>query len=515
MRRLALKTLLLAAALVALAAPALPQDEKGPDDRKGSAAAERLANVVVLGKRQLLADAAAFDAFCEENSGRARSELRSEVMGRLKEIAAAERPALLEALGSPEQYETLWLLNAVVVRVPVADVEKIRELDAVKWAYGAGMIPEWNPQATGAAPREVSTVLPTVGEREPFVAKGKTIPWNLKALNVPRVWKDLGVTGEGALVVSIDNGLNYNQQDLTANIWRNDGETPNDGKDDDGNGLVDDVYGFDFGRISPEILDVGKRQHGTLTSSLVVGDGTGGTVTGVAPRAKLMPLRAAGGPVLAARAMQYALDQGGDVVSMSFSIPLKGDIRGLWRMLAENATCAGLVLVSGAGNFQKTEEVPVQIRIPEGIPCVICVGGVTEKLKLSPISSMGPVEWGGVKFYEDHALPKGLIKPDVSAFPGPAIGLVGTQGNDTYLQKNNGRRGNSLSAPQVAGTIALMLSANPELTPWRVKAILEETAKDLKPRGKDVETGAGLVNAYEAVKQAIKERKPETATTPR
>ncbi len=510
MRRLVLNTTLCAATLAVLAAaPAVSQDEKAP------APAARLANVIVLGKTQLLADAAAFDTFCTENAGRKRSELRTEIVGRLKEIAAAERPALLKALGSPEEYQTLWLLNAVVVRVPVAEVEKIRELKPVKWAYGAGAVPEWNPKVVQNAQSKVSTVLEPVGEREPFVVKGKTIPWNLKALEVPRVWKDLKVTGEGALVVSIDNGLNYNQQDLTANIWRNAGETPNDGKDDDGNGLIDDVYGFDFSRLSPEILDVGKRQHGTLTSSLVVGDGTGGTVTGVAPRAKLMPLRAAGGPLLSARAMQYALEQGGDVVSMSFSIPLKGDIRGLWRMIAENATCAGLVLVSGAGNFQQTEEVPVQIRIPEGIPCVICVGGVTEKLKLSPVSSMGPVEWGTVKFYEDHAMPKGLIKPDVSAFPGPAIGLVGTQGNDTYLGKNNRRRGNSLSAPQVAGTIALMLSANPELTPWRVKAILEETAKDVKPKGKDVETGAGLVNAYKAVKKAIEERAPETATTPR
>jgi len=77
----------------------------------------------------------------------------------------------------------------------------------------------------------------------------------------------------------------------------------------------------------------------------------------------------------------------------------------------------------------------------------------------------------------------------------------------SYLNDNNPRRGNSLSGPQVAGICALMLSANPDLPPWRVKELLESTARDLKPRGKDNETGAGLVNAFKAVRAAIRERR--------
>ena len=55
----------------------------------------------------------------------------------------------------------------------------------------------------------------------------------------------------------------------------------------------------------------------------------------------------------------------------------------------------------------------------------------------------------------------------------------------------------------MVGVCALMLSANPELTPWRIKEILESTAKDLGPRGKDPKTGAGLVNALKAVEAAL------------
>ena len=293
--------------------------------------------------------------------------------------------------------------------------------------------------------------------------------------------------------------MDYRHEDLRRNVWTNPKEVPNNGKDDDGNGRIDDVHGYDFGRMTCDILPLQKgRPHGTWTSCLVVGDGSGGTVTGLAPRARILPVIANGGPYVAALAFQYAVEQGGDVVSMSFSIPGLGETRGLWRLMAEHATCAGLTLVSGAGNFRRSAQVPVQIRIPEGIPCVVCVGGVTEKLRLAGLSSCGPVEWQSVKLYGDHPLPRGLVKPDVVAFPGPRIGLV-SAGLTGYLADDNPRQGNSLSAPQVAGTIALMLSANPDLTPWRVKAILERSARDLKPRGKDVETGAGLIDAYRAV----------------
>jgi subtilisin family serine protease len=102
----------------------------------------------------------------------------------------------------------------------------------------------------------------------------------------------------------------------------------------------------------------------------------------------------------------------------------------------------------------------------------------------------------------------GLIKPDVCGFPGPGYLVIQSKKNQGYIEDPaRGPRGNSFSSPHISGVVALMLSANPELTAWRVKEILEETATDLGEPGKDPKTGAGLANAHKAVKKALEEAK--------
>src|SRR4029077_13899281 len=104
------------------------------------------------------------------------------------------------------------------------------------------------------------------------------------------------------------------------------------------------------------------------------GDGTRGIVTGVAPRSRLMVL-VPGGSLSSGLAFQYALENGADIISMSFSIPDLGNVRGLWRAMSEHAIAAGMVLVGGAGNFQQSAQIPYQNQTPKDIPSVISVGG--------------------------------------------------------------------------------------------------------------------------------------------
>lgn len=482
-----MRPLVLCALLALCAAPVVAEDDPATPH-------------FLLLETQLLETPGGYPAFCAEHATAARLKLRGEVVTKLKQIADAEQPKVILALGKPGETATrLWLVNALIVSLTSEQLEAAKQLPQVKHVYPAGMMPGPKQLAkTGT----VSTAHKRPKKERKWKLGTKTVPWNLEKLNVPKVWKELEITGLGVTVAMFDSGINYEHEDLIPNLWINPGEKANNGKDDDKNGFVDDVYGWHFPAWSCDVMDRSPPKHGSLTSSVVAGTGKGGQQTGVAPRASLMAILGFGGPANACRAFQYAIEQGADISSMSFSIPNLGDTRGLWRMMAENASAAGLVLISGAGNFGRQQDPPVEIRIPEGIPCVICVGGVKLDLTVPLFVSLGPVEWASVKFYGDHPMPKGLIKPDVVAFPGPGIGLIRGGQKDGYLPPTNGRRGNSLSAPHAAGVVALMLEADPTLTPWRVKEILEETAQDLETKGKDVRTGAGLIDAFKAVQRA-------------
>jgi subtilisin len=315
------------------------------------------------------------------------------------------------------------------------------------------------------------------------------------------VWRELGITGDGVTVAVLDVGVNYAHRDLRGNLWVNRKEIPANGVDDDRNGYVDDVYGYDFAQMRAEMRDTTPAlQHGTITSGIVGGDGNGGIVTGVAPRVRLMPMIGFG-VTAAALGYQYALENGADILSMSFSIANLGNVRGLWRMMSDHAVAAGLVLVGGAGNFRTTSPLPVQHQSPKDVPSVISVAGVDSLLQLVPFSSGGPAEWASVALYGDYPMPKGLVKPDVVAFPGAGYPILAAA-DSGYIDPNARVRGNSFSGPQGAGVAALIMSAAPTMPAWRVKEVMEQTARDLGPAGKDNDFGAGLLDAFAAVTAA-------------
>ena len=131
---------------------------------------------------------------------------------------------------------------------------------------------------------------------------------------------------------------------------------------------------------------------------------------------------------------------------------------------------------------------------------MVAAGGVDRDLTLAPFSSMGPVEWTSVQFYRDHPSP---TKPDIVGFPGPGYPVLHPSGTG-YTDPNTSIRGNSFSGPHAAGVAALMLSAKPALPAWRVKEIMEETARDLPPSGKDNAAGSGLIDAHAAVSAALR-----------
>src|SRR5690606_15667889 len=152
---------------------------------------------------------------------------------------------------------------------------------------------------------------------------------------------------------------------------------------------------------------------------------------------------------------------------------------GVFRLAAEDATAAGMLLCGGAGNFANSAPEGQQITLPKDIPCVVAAAGTTEDGSRPDFSSKGPVTWSGVKFYNDYPSDKPLSKPDVSGpasvFPVLSIsGDLRPQWTTIFLGVINdvlitGPQGISFAGPHVAGVAALMFSANKEINAWQVK----------------------------------------------
>ena len=498
----------LAVAFRAMGAQSAGVDAKIDPPLQAALTAGTAARVIVLGRTQLFAPMGGLEAFQAAHPADDRRQLRTHVVATLKRQAAKEQAQILRAL-KRDSVDThrgdraLWIVNALSLELSAADIRRASALPEVLFIYAGGEVLE------PASAMHVPVPLVPATAAAPFSASGKQIGWNIAHLNAPRVWSEFGNTGQGAVIAVFDNGANYLHSDLRQHMWRNSNEVPNNGLDDDHNGYIDDVYGFDFGSMRPNVRDTSTgRQHGTMTSGISTGDGSSGTITGVAPRAQLMLLKMTGGnvdeggnrPVSAALGYQYALEQGADILSMSFSLPGLGNLRGYWRMMSDHAVAAGLVLVGGAGNFRVTQPIPVQHQSPKDVPSVISVGGVDTTNTLVSFSSMGPAEWSSVALYHDYPMPKGIIKPDLVAYPGegyPVLSILDTG----YINTNQVRiRGNSFSGPQVAGIAALMLTERPAMSVWRLREILEQTAHDLGAPGKDNMFGYGLVDAYAALK---------------
>ncbi len=148
--------------------------------------------------------------------------------------------------------------------------------------------------------------------------------WGLEKIECPEAWDS--EKGDPTVVIAIvDSGIDRNHPDLTAHTWTNPGETPGDGVDNDGNGYIDDVYGWDFHDNDNDPLpdDVGgfPSDHGTHvagTASAVTDNAVG--VAGVAWNAQLMACRTGTAVHSVSNVMDgctYAADNGADVINMS------------------------------------------------------------------------------------------------------------------------------------------------------------------------------------------------------
>jgi len=285
--------------------------------------------------------------------------------------------------------------------------------------------------------------------------------WGLDLINAPDVWHQ-GYTGEGVTVAVIDSGVDYNHPELQDRIWRNTGEIPNNGIDDDRNGYVDDVQGWNFVTQTHDPADNSIDGHGTHVSGIIAAkrDQTGNT--GIAYNAKIMPLKVlnrrglAASDLTVAQAIYYAVDNGAKVINMSLGADPGAGIDPVLEAALRYARQANVVVVIAAGNDRQN--------LGALQPADPAFSASLRDLAIT----VGAVGIDRRMFIDSN--PAGNTPSDFVVAPG--VNVRSTIPGATY----NYYDGTSMATPHVSGVIALMLSANPNLTPAQIENILVATA---------------------------------------
>jgi subtilisin family serine protease len=247
----------------------------------------------------------------------------------------------------------------------------------------------------------------------------------------------------------VDTGVDYTHPDLDSNIWRNNGEVFGNGVDDDRNGYIDDVIGWDFVNSDNNPMD--EDTHGTHVAGTIAAENNGFGVTGVAYNGKIMPVRVlgenGGTNEWVARGIRYAADNRANVINLS----LGGSYSQIVIDAVRYATQKGAIVVMAAGNESEAQPgYPASIAAEVGIT----VGAIDPNLYMGTFSN-----WAGAD-------------PDMAYVVAPGVGVYSTVPGGRYDSYD----GTSMAAPHVAGVAALMLSANRNLTPTQVRQIMVETA---------------------------------------
>ncbi|NJN87628.1 MAG: S8 family serine peptidase [Leptolyngbyaceae cyanobacterium SL_7_1] len=273
--------------------------------------------------------------------------------------------------------------------------------------------------------------------------------WGVDRVNAPDVWRQ-GYSGKGVVVAVLDTGVDYNHVDLGVNIWKNAGEIEGNGIDDDGNGFIDDVRGWNFDGNNNNPMDTDG--HGTHVAGTIAAQRNGFGVTGVAYDATIMPVKVLGDRggtnTTVAQGIRYAVKNGADILNLSLGggAPSK-EIEDAIRY----AVRQGSVVVMASGNESAKVPInPAKLADRWGI----AVGAVDRRLQIADFSNLAG-------------------KKQLDYVVAPGVKIYSTAPNNQYQFLD----GTSMATPHVAGVAALVLSANPTLSPSQIETILTSTAK--------------------------------------
>ncbi len=306
--------------------------------------------------------------------------------------------------------------------------------------------------------------------------------WNMVKTSVDHAW-DIATDATSTTVAVIDSGLDLTHPDISGNVWANPLEVPGNSTDDDANGYVDDVNGWNFavGEGDPSDHD----GHGTHVAGIIAAETNNGRgVAGLAGGwgndggARLMALRVTNDEGLAsdldiAEAIAYAADNGAKVINMSLSgfelsLTLKGAVESAYHDY-------DVFVVAAAGNQIEGYPFPYT-SYPAAYEHVTAVAATDSSDRRPWWSNYG-------RFV------------DVSA-PGESIASTyWNLGAHAYAVAS----GTSMASPHVAGEAALLRSYYPTKTGDEIRVLIQSKCRDLGPHGKDYYTGYGRINVGQTV----------------
>ena len=318
-------------------------------------------------------------------------------------------------------------------------------------------------------------------------------------VDAPEAW-DRSTGGTNVVVGVIDSGIDYTHPDLAANIWTNPGEIPGNGMDDDGNGYVDDVRGWNFYGDNNNPRD--DHFHGTHVAGAIGALGNNAVgVVGVAWQVRLLPLKflsdtGSGYSSDAVEAITYATQMRVRLTSNSWG---GGGYSQALKDAIDAAANAGILFVASAGNDSSDNDVSPAYPASYTSSNVIAVAATDHNDELALFSNYGA--------HSVHLAAPGV--GILSAFPTNMTPEMARYG----LTPNYGRlSGTSMATPYVAGVAALVAAQNPglTLTEWRNRILLRS---DKLARFAGVIQTAGRLNAFNAVNPGWQPPPPQLAMT--
>ncbi|MFW5693385.1 MAG: S8 family serine peptidase, partial [Thermoguttaceae bacterium] len=286
--------------------------------------------------------------------------------------------------------------------------------------------------------------------------------WNLNSVQAPEVWAQ-GFTGEGVVVAVVDTGVDGSHRELSSRMWVNPGEVPGNGIDDDGNGFIDDIHGWDF--VGSDNNPADGNGHGTHVAGTIAAANDGFGATGVAFGATIMPVRVldsngAGSLSDVAAGIRYAVDNGAQVINLS----LGGSYSSVVHSALAYAGQHGVFVVAAAGNE----------------------GGATPlypaafSAEFTHVLSVGAHDSNNARAYFSN----GVGASGAVQVAAPGVGVLSCLPGNRYGRLS----GTSMAAPHVAGLAALALSANPTLDTQTLRSLIVEGA-DRAIAGSDASGG--------------------------